>query len=246
MTPVGQYDRRIAEIYDLMYPDALGDIDDFCAFVRDRVKGDRVLEYAVGTGRLALPLSRAGLHVTGTDISDDMLAMLAAQNANGAVTAVNNDFIHDRLEGTFDAVLLMINTLFVARTLDEQIQVFQNAATNLTDDGFFLVETFNPSVYHAQVSSKLEMRNLDAGRVMFDQYSIEPISQLMFSQHTVLEGGTPFSFTHLLHYMFPLEIDAVARNAGLHLAERVSHWSGVPYTGASLRCLSVYRKLPRP
>ncbi|CAD5990920.1 bifunctional 2-polyprenyl-6-hydroxyphenol methylase/3-demethylubiquinol 3-O-methyltransferase UbiG [Agreia sp. COWG] len=236
------YAGRLPEIYDLMYPDVFGDIASFVAFVEERAAGKRLLEFGVGTGRLALPLADAGFDVTGTDVSPGMLAALAVKDESSRVSVVESNFISDRVDGEFDVVLLMINTIFVARNLAEQISVFNNAAASLAPDGFFLVETFNPAHFHQLDSPEVQMRTLDDTTVLFEQYSVEPTSQLLFAQNVVLGRGELFTFTHLLHYMFPLEMDAAAKNAGLVITERFAHWSGIPYDSTSPRCLSVYRK----
>ena len=236
------YPARIAQIYDLLYPDFFNDTATFCEFVRSRAKGTRVLEFGVGTGRIAMPLAENGFEVTGIDVSSEMLAKLKEKDVDGRVKVVEQDFITERVEGTFDAVLLMINTLFVAKTLDEQVAVFANAAANLTDDGFFLVETFNPNHYHGLRQPDVQMRQLDASTTQLEQYVAEPSRQLLIAQNLVFRDGEQFNYTHVLRYLFPYEMDAVARNAGLTLAERWADWGSTPFGPDSPRCLSLYRK----
>lgn len=236
------YPARIAQIYDLLYPDFFNDTATFCEFVRSRATGTRVLEFGVGTGRVAMPLAENGFEVTGIDVSSEMLAKLKEKDVDGRVKVVEQDFITERVEGTFDAVLLMINTLFVAKTLDEQVAVFANAAANLTDDGFFLVETFNPNRYHGLRQPDVQMRQLDASTTQLEQYVAEPSRQLLIAQNLVFRDGEQFNYTHILRYLFPYEMDAVARNAGLTLAERWADWGSTPFGPDSPRCLSLYRK----
>jgi SAM-dependent methyltransferase len=236
------YPARIAQIYDLLYPDFFNDIATFCDFLGSRSAGTRVLEYGVGTGRLALPLIEKGFDVTGLDVSNEMLSRLKGKDADGRVKTIEQDFITEPVEGTYDAVLLMINTLFVAKTLDEQIAVFRNAATNLTDDGLFLVETFNPNHYHGLRQPEVQMRQLSASATQVEQYVVEPSQQMLIAQNLVFQDGDQFTYTHVLRYLFPFEMDAVARNAGLVLNERWADWGSTPFNPDSPRCLSLYRK----
>lgn len=236
------YPSRIAQIYDLLYPDFFDDIAKFCEFMHSRSAGTRVLEYGVGTGRIALPLVQSGFEVTGLDVSAEMLIILKEKDSEGLVEVMECDFITEPADGTYDAVLLMINTLFVAKTLDEQIAVFRNAAAALADDGFFLVETFNPNEYHGLRKPDAQMRQLSESITQLEQYVVEPTRQLLISQNLVLQDGKQFTYTHVLRYLFPLEMDAVARNAGLVLAERWADWGTTPFGPDSPRCLSLYRK----
>lgn len=242
---VDRYGGRITEIYDLMYPSVFGDTEKFIDYARRRSPGRRVLELGIGTGRLALPLADADFSVTGMDASPAMLEVLAQRDVAGRIRTQLGDFTRDRVEGEFDLAMIMVNTLFFATSQDDQVSVFAAVADALTDEGVFLVETFSPSVYHAQRAPLVQMRQLDEATLMVEQYTVEPTSQFLIAQHTVLGRGEPFSFTHLLRYAFPFELDAIARCAGLELVERMAGWNGAPYADGMGRCLSLYRKAAR-
>lgn len=244
-TGVDRYGGRITEIYDLMYPNIFGDFEGFLDFVQRHAPGRRVLEFGIGTGRLALPLADAGFEVAGLDASPAMLEVLSERDPAGRIDARLGDFTRDRVPGEFDLAMIMVNTIFFATSLDDQIAIFESAAAGLAPGGLFLVETFSPSVYHAQRAPLVQMRQLDAATVMVEQYMVEPTAQLLIAQHTVLGRGEPFSFTHVLRYAFPFELDAVARAAGFVLAERMAGWNGAAYTDGMGRCLSLYRKADR-
>ena len=238
----GTYTGMLVDIYDLIYPDPAGDIPVFVDFMRKAVQGTRVLEYGIGTGRIAIPLAEAGFHVTGTDISTEMLSRLAEKDPTGRIDAHVSSFLEEPIAGTYDAVILMINTIFVANSLDQQLAVFTNAAAHLTDEGFFLVETFNPNDYHNQTSPMLSMRQIAPTTVIFEQFIVDPASQLYVAQNLVLGAADKHSYVQVLRYMFPFEMDAIALNTGLVLKARMSDWVGTPYTSTSSRCVSLYRK----
>ena len=86
------------------------------------------------------------------------------------------------------------------------------------------------------------MRQLDASTTQLEQYVAEPSRQLLIAQNLVFRDGEQFNYTHVLRYLFPYEMDAVARNAGLTLAERWADWGSTPFGPDSPRCLSLYRK----
>lgn len=245
LTGTDRYGGRITEIYDLMYPDLFGDFSGLLDYLARRVSGRRVLEFGIGTGRLAFVLADAGYDVTGIDASPAMLEVLRERDTEGRIDARLGDFTRDRVDGEFDLAMVMVNTLFFATSLDEQIAVFRAAHDALSADGVFLVETFSPSVYHAQRAPLVQMRQLDATTVMVEQYTVEPTAQLLVAEHTVLGRGEPFTFTHVLRYAFPFELDAVARAAGMELVERSATWQGAPYVDGMGRCLSLYRKTVR-
>lgn len=236
------YPPHLVELYDYWYPDLLGELPQLSVFLKQRAPGTRVMEYGVGTGRIALPLAESGLEVTGLDSSGPMLSRLAERDPDQRIRVVTADFVHDQVDGEHDAVLLMVNTLFVARSLDEQIAVFTHAAANLADEGVFLVETFNAQHYHGLTSPQLTMRPLTPEITLFEQYVVDPAQQLMISTNRVVGPEHNFFFTHVLRYMFLSEMDAVARVAGLTLRERCSDYAGTPFAAGSPRALSVYGK----
>ncbi|MFI8569075.1 class I SAM-dependent methyltransferase [Rhodococcus sp. NPDC078407] len=236
------YSDRLAAVYDRMYPDAYGELDSLCAFVVGRLPANgRVLEYGVGTGRVALPLAERGVEVTGIDVSEEMLAVLKKKDPDGRISCASVDFIDDRVAGTYNAVLLVINTFFVAQSLDQQVRIFENAAANLEADGFFVLETLNPASYHALSEPKTDVRHLAEDAVMIDHYIVDQAQQILLSRHTLLDGGAPETTTHVVRYAFPAEIDAVARIAGFELVERFSSWRGSPYVHGSPRSIAVYK-----
>lgn len=236
----GTYSGRVVDVYDLLYPDLLGDIPQLSAFIERAAPGRRILEFGVGTGRIAIPLADAGFDVTGTDISAAMLARLREKDPTGRVETAKQSFIDDVTDGAFDAVLLMINTIFVAHTLDQQIAIFRNAAAALVENGLFVIETFNPLRFQDGGASTMSMRNLSQDVVLLEQYTIDQPSQFFVANNLVFDHGEQFSYTQVLRYMFPSEMDAVARNADLVLAARMSDWNGAPYAADSNRCISVY------
>lgn len=238
----GDYSGRIMEIYDLLYPVTEAEASDVANALRDLAPGPRVMEYGIGNGRIALPLQTAGFEMSGIDISKPMLDQLAERDTAGGISAEIASFTAPGRSGEHDAVIIMINTAFFAHTPEDQQALFQNAIAELVPHGIFAVETFNPLLFPAGARPHTEMRPLDPTTVLFEQFTVEPVYQFLIDQCTVVGRGEPIVWTQVLRYMYPSEMDVVARAAGFELIRRSSDWTGTPYRADSPRCVTVYRK----
>ena len=237
------YVGKVAAIYDLLYADLSGDTELMVEYLRGTTSGDRVLEFAIGTGRLAFPLAYGGFDVTGIDTSREMLDILAEKDPDGRLDARQGDMIaDDPVAGPFDLVLLMCNTMFVAQSLSEQVRIFSNAERSLSDDGIFVLETFNPLHYLSRSHTFFQMRRLSRESTLLEQFSVDPVRQTLHALNTVLEAQGTFSFEQTVRFMFPHEMDAVAHRAGRSLDRRIADWTGSRYDAASPRCISLYRR----
>ena len=108
--------------------------------------GGRALEFAVGTGLVALPLAARGVQVSGIDLSQAMVDRLRAKPGGAAPTVAIGDYTTTRIEGTFDLVYLVFNTIGNVTTQDGQVATFANAAAHLRPGGCFVVETGVPHI----------------------------------------------------------------------------------------------------
>ncbi len=240
---VNAYHKNVAAIYDLIYADSSGDVERMVEYLKALTPGDRVLELAVGTGRLAFPLARGGFEVTGVDNSHEMLGVLEEKNSTGVIRSLHGDMINgEPLREGFDLVLLMCNTLFVANNHSEQLRIFENAAESLDADGFFVLETFNPLPYVNPTKTNFHMRRLTREISLLEQFTIDPVAQRLDSFNVILESAGSFTYEESVRFMFPHEMDAVAAQAGFSLDRRVSDWGGARYEAHSPRNISVYQK----
>ena len=98
------------------------------------------LERGVGTGRLAIPLSRRGVRVHGIDLSPDMVAEVWATPGAEDVAVTVGDFATTRVGGTFRLAYLARNTIMNLTTQDAQVACFQNVAAQLETGGCFVIE----------------------------------------------------------------------------------------------------------
>lgn len=238
------YDEELAEIYDLLYPD-LGESDQIAQYLHVNAPGDRIIEFGVGTGHLAIPLAQRGLIVHGIDNSEEMLRKMAAKDLRGLVASSVHDFGRDEMpEGEFDACLLACNTICSVLDVTAQRRIFANAARSLNEDGIFVVQTFNPLWLQQRGTEFTQMRTLNADLTLIEQYKIFPTVQEIVVLNTLLRhAGGVKSFTHRIRFMHPFEMDAHAMAAGFELQERHGDFCGNPYTATSPHFVSTYLKV---
>ena len=155
------YGDRIAETYDALYEGTLdteGAVDALAELADD----GPVLELAIGTGRLALPLVERGLEVHGIDASERMVEKLRAKPGGDAIPVTMGDFADVGVEGEYRLIFIAFNTLFALFTQDDQLRCFANAAEHLTDDGLFVVEAFRPDLGRFDRGQRTNVFRVDA------------------------------------------------------------------------------------
>ncbi len=235
------YGDRIAEVYDAFYEDTL-DTDRAVEALAGLASGGPVLELAIGTGRLALPLAEHGLVVHGIDASEQMVARLRAKRGGEAIPVTIGDFADVPVEDSYRLIFIAFNTLFALLTQEDQLRCFANVAKHLSDDGVFAVEAFFPDLARFDRHQRTQTTWVDAGRVLLDASRHSPVEQRVDSQHVVItEAGTKL-YPVSLRYAFPSELDLMARLAGLELRERWGSWRRDPFTAESGRHVSVYAR----
>lgn len=227
-----------AELYDEIHPPPPAEVVDF---LTDRAEGGPVLELAVGTGRVAIPLLERGVEVHGVEISRDMLAHLRRKTE--AIPIVASDMTDFRLERTYPLALLGFNTLFGPLEEDRQRNVFRCTAAALRPGGRFVIECFVPDLGRFDRNQTVRTREVGTDRLMVEYSVHEPDDQLIRAMVDIrwADGRSALLPVHL-HYLWPEQIDSMAAEAGFELAERYEWYDEAPFTDASPRHVSVYRK----
>jgi SAM-dependent methyltransferase len=222
-----------------------GDEADTVAFL-DRyagVTGDRTaLEFAIGTGRIALPLAERGVRVDGIELSPDMVAILRAKPGGAGLRVTIGDMSSADAPGErYPLVYLVFNTIYNLLTQDDQVRCCQNAARQLADDGVFVVEAGVPSAWlHGEQFVNVE--RLTAGEVVLDVNRFDPVTQLLDENHVTLTAAGVRMGPISCRLIWPSELDLMARIAGLRLVDRWGGWHGEPFTADSKRHISVYAR----
>jgi SAM-dependent methyltransferase len=240
--PKDYFGERVAERYDESTAE-LSDsatVDPVVDFLVDLSIDGTALELGIGTGRIALPLSQRGIRVHGIDLSKAMVARLRAKPAADRIGVTIGDFATTTVAQRFSVAYLVFNTIMNLTTQDEQIACFQNVAAHLQPSGCFVIEVMVPDLQRLPPGEKVRAFTVSATRLGFDEYDVA--SQGLISHHYwavdgKLEGdSTPF------RYVWPAELDLMARLAGMSLRERWSGWEREPFTNDSTTHVSVWEK----
>ena len=233
------WDREIAEVYDAnsarnFEPSVLDPIVDLLA---DLARGGPVLEFAVGTGRVALPLSARGVAVCGIELSPHMVEQLRPKPGAEKVPVTVGDMTATRVPGRFKLVYLVANTIMNVTTQDEQIAVFTNAAAHLEPGGCFVVEVGVP-----QPQETGRVFALETDHVGIETYD-DLVGQIASSHHWIEVDGHLVRHSAPYRYVWPSELDLMARIAGLRLRERWAGWDRTPFMSESKSQVAVFEKL---
>lgn len=207
----------------------------------DLAAGGTVLELAIGTGRVALPLAARGLSVHGIDASEAMVAKLREKPGGSAIPVTIGDFADVGVDGAFDLIFVVWNTLFNLTSQDDQVRCLQNVARHLTPRGVFLVEASVPDI------ADLDGQKVRTERVTIDSALLQatvhdPVSQIVQIVHIMITQNGTQLYPVPLRYVWPSELDLMARLAGLELRERWGGWDRSPFTASSAGHVSVYEQ----
>ena len=198
------------------------------------------LEFGIGTGRIALPLSARGVPVHGIELSAAMLRELAAKSGADRIEATLGDFAHARVPGEFALVYLVFNTIGNLTTQDEQVACFRNAAAHLAPGGCFVVEVGVPQLQRLPPGETVQPFSVTDSHLGFDEYDVA--TQRLVSHHFRLVDGTWQRRSIAFRYVWPAELDLMAALAGMSLRERWATWDRQPFTSTSPSHISVWQK----
>lgn len=200
----------------------------------------RAVEFAIGTGRVAVPLAAAGVDVCGMDISEPMLAELRRKPGAETIDAVVGDMTSTVMCDDASLVHLVYNTIGNLRTQDEQVACFRNAAAHLRPGGRFVIEVGVPKLAALPPGQTIRPIAVRDDYVGFDEY-VDPIGQILVSHHYRFSGDRVRRISGAFRYVWPSELDLMARLAGMRLEHRWAGWDRSPFTAASASHVSVWR-----
>jgi len=231
----GRYDETSVHMYR---PEVLDPAVDFL----EQLAGDgAALEFGVGTGRVALPLSERGVPVHGIDISAPMLEQLRQKLDAEPIGLTVGDFASTRVDGTFRLAYLVFNTITNLTTQDEQVACFQNAAAHLEPGGCFVIEVSVPDLRRVPPGERVRAFDVRRTHLGFDEYT-DFAGQILYSHHYWIDDGQLRTFSAPFRYVWPAELDLMARLAGMTLRERWAGWTREPFTDESPSHVSVWEK----
>ena len=228
------YDERSAEMFA---PELL---DRTVEFLADLAGAGRALEFAIGTGRVAVPLAARGVPVVGIELSEPMAAQLRAKVDAETIPVVIGDMATSTAPGTFTLVYLVFNTISNLLTQDEQVACFRNAARHLEPGGRFVVELWVPPLRRLPPGQLAAPFDVSERHVGLDTYDL--VTQRCTSHHFWNDEGVVTRSASEHRFIWPSECDLMARLAGLELEQRVAGWDGSPFTDDSPGHVSVWRR----
>ncbi len=201
-----------------------------------------VLELAIGTGRIGVPLRERGVPVAGIELSAPMVDVLRTKADETTIPVVVGDMATTQApgEGSFTLVYLVYNTIGNLRTQDEQVECFRNAARHLAPGGRFLVEDGVPPLRRMPPGQSAVPFDVSQAHVGFDTFDL--VTQQAVSHHYTREADGKFRYDpHHFRYVWPSELDLMARLAGLEREHRWGGWDRSPFTAESTSYVSVWR-----
>jgi SAM-dependent methyltransferase len=230
------FGERVAAHYDdRSGPPAEATVD----FLAELAGDGAALEFAIGTGRVAVPLAERGVKVAGIDNSEAMLRRLREKTTE--IEVVEGDMATTRVDGEFALVFLVFNTISNLTTQDAQVACFANAAAHLKPGGRFVIENGVPALQSLPPGQTVLPFRADPEGFSYDVYDV--VTQAFSSQHFYIVDSKLEAFPVAFRYAWPAEMDLMARLAGMRLEHRYADWDRAPFTALSPSHVSVWRKL---
>ncbi|MCW2759970.1 MAG: Methyltransferase type 11 [Marmoricola sp.] len=243
--PTNHFDEPVAATYDDLSADMFAPevLDPTVAVLAElAMPGCSALELAVGTGRVALPLAERGVRMHGVELSAAMLRRLRAKPGAEKVTATEGDMTSTRVEGRFALVYLVFNTIGNVTTQDGQVAVFANAAAHLEPGGHFVVEVGVPRLQSVPPGERFHVFARTEDYLGVDEYDVA--TQQMWSHHHRFTGNQGLRKSIPFRYVWPSELDLMARLAGMRLVHRWAGWDRSRFTADSTSHVSVWQREP--
>jgi SAM-dependent methyltransferase len=240
--PEDHFGERVAEGYDESSADMFepGVVDPVVDFLAGLAGHGAALELGIGTGRIALPLARRGVRVHGIDLSAAMVARLRAKPGADRIGVTIGDFATTTVDGSFSVAYLVFNTIMNLTTQDGQVACFQNVAAHLAPGGCFVIEVGVPALQRLPPGETVRPFDVTPTHLGFDEYDVA--SQGLISHHYSVVDGNLDVVSMPFRYVWPSELDLMARMAGMTLRERWSGWKREPFTSDSSKHVSVWEK----
>jgi SAM-dependent methyltransferase len=242
----GYFDERVAAVYDDYESDptrgefTAGDIEATVDFLAHHAAGGPALEFGVGTGRIALPLSRRGVPTHGIDLSRPMVARLKSKPGGEDVDVAIGDIATTSVEGSFSLVYLICNTIMNLITQEAQVACFRNAAAHLRPGGRFVIKVMVPELRRLPPGETMQVFAASDSHWGIDEYDVA--NQGLISHHFEHVDGRFERMSIPFRYVWPAELDLMAELAGMRLVERWGWWKREPFTSESRMHVSVWEK----
>ncbi len=235
------WDVDAAKRYDapgtgMFAPEVLGPTVDRLA---ELAGAGKALEFAIGTGRVAIPLAERGVSVTGIELSRPMIDQLRTKVDGATIPVIVGDMTTAVAPGNYALVYLVYNTISNLLTQAEQVECFRNAARHLTSGGRFVIELWVPELRKLPPGQQATVWHSEPGYIGLDTYDV--VRQHVVSHHFTFDESRQAQLFRTPHrYIWPAELDLMAQLAGFELEARHADWAGTDFTADSRSHVSVY------
>ena len=200
----------------------------------------RALEFAIGTGRVAIPLAARGVPVTGIELSPAMIGQLRAKADEAMIPVIAGDMATALAPGQYTLVYLVYNAISNLLTQAEQVACCRNAARHLVPGGRFVIELWVPELRKLPPGQQATVWHCEPGYIALDTYDV--LRQHVVSHHFTFDDSRQAQLFRSPHrYLWPAELDLMAQLAGFELETRHADWAGADFTAESRSHVSVYR-----
>ncbi len=234
------YGENLSDKYDEWYGSFDGRIIER---IEEMAEGGPVFELGIGTGRIAIPLSQRGLQVAGLDASPSMLEKLKEKKGGEQVAVKVGNFASFETEKKFDVVFIIFNTIFALQSQEEQVNCFKWVEKILNPGGKFIVEAFVPDPGRFPGGQAVRTIDLNGENVKLECSKHDPAKQTVMTQTVDLSGEGIKLYPLKIRYIWPSEMDLMAKLAGLELKERWSSWGKDAFSASSKMHVSIYEKV---
>src|SRR5262245_10795064 len=240
--PDNYFDDWIAQRFEVLWSHLFDPevVEPAVSFLADLAGNGRALELGIGTGRLALPLRRRGIRVAGIELSPAMVERLNSQPGSSDIDVTIGDFSTTRVNGSFAVAYLVRNTIMNLTTQDAQVECFLNVARHLQPGGVFVIEVIVPPWQRLAPGETFIPFDVSPTHLGFDE--IDVATQSSWSHHYWFLDGETKAFSPRFRYVWPSELDLMARLSGMTLRDRWSDWHREPFNSESRSHISVWQK----
>lgn len=233
------YGSRWSQIYDgLPWPGP----DDAVNFLAKLAQGGEALELAIGTGRIAIPLTERGIEVHGIDSSQEMISKLRDKEGGERIPVIEGDISSFTVDRTYRLAFLVLNTIYALQDQEQQLACFASAAAAVEPGGHFVVEAFMPDPTRFRRNSWMQVHDMGLDHVLIEADKHDPSTQQILEQHLHFSQNGVKLYPAFLRYVWPSEMDLMARLCGMRLVERFGGWNGEPFNARSGNVVSVFRR----
>jgi len=232
------YGEKVAGAYDDFYPNH----DPHAISLLKELTGQgKALELAIGTGRVALPLSASNVEVHGIDIAPSMIEKLKSKPGGDRINVIKGDFADVPVSDQYSLIYIVFNSFFLLLSQEEQVRCFRNVAAHLSANGSFVIEAFVPNLQRFTGNQVNWVSNVTTDQVVLDAGQHNLATQRVDSQRVVLTEGNVQLYPIQIRYVWPSELDLMAQLAGMRLHQRYGDWQRQPFTSDSDKHVSIYR-----